>query len=134
MTDDAPRSRAGVVRQGPNGPVAAIPPREGDPPEVAEEAPAEPEIAWGQLLLSLQWRNLFSMRVWFGAMLLGAIPGALVAQLWNPLGVVVAMLLIAVAILASLMPDHVLYCPHCKKRVKAGADTCHHCGQNVLAS
>jgi hypothetical protein len=30
-----------------------------------------------------------------------------------------------------LSDEQMLYCPHCKKRVKMGADTCHHCGREV---
>jgi hypothetical protein len=28
----------------------------------------------------------------------------------------------------------VLRCPNCRKRIKLGADTCHHCGRKVAAS
>jgi hypothetical protein len=31
------------------------------------------------------------------------------------------------------MPTTVLYCPHCRKRVKIGATSCHHCGRTVVS-
>jgi hypothetical protein len=80
----------------------------------------------------IRWANLFSFRVWFAAFLVALIPAYLASLLWEPLGAVVfAIVGLAVIGLAASPYGAVLYCPHCRKRVKAGADRCHHCGQIV---
>ena len=38
---------------------------------------------------------------------------------------------VLVLLIAILADENVLQCPLCRKRVKAGAATCHHCGQGV---
>jgi hypothetical protein len=37
--------------------------------------------------------------------------------------------LLALGSLSVNLTEQVYYCPHCRKRVKMGADLCHHCGQ-----
>lgn len=101
------------------------------PSPYIKQGPKGPEIDWPRLLRDLQWRNLFSFRVWLAAFFAAAILGALVAQLSEPLGQGTAILTLIICVFAALTPEHVLYCPHCRKRVKAGADTCHHCGRDV---
>jgi hypothetical protein len=37
-------------------------------------------------------------------------------------------------ILGAANPENVLYCPYCRKRVKIGATSCHHCGRTVVGA
>jgi hypothetical protein len=79
-----------------------------------------------------RWSNLLSFRVIFGALIL-AFAAAFVASLIA--GVLIApvfwIAFVAVMFIAT-DPGHVLRCPHCGKRVKAGHDTCHHCTRSVV--
>ena len=70
------------------------------------------------------------MACFFGA----AIVGYLLSRLWGPL-VWLTWPLYGLLLLAAVFnDDNVLYCPFCKKRVKMGAQACHHCGRNVLSA
>lgn len=52
--------------------------------------------------------------------------------IWQPLQVAVWGLLFLVSWVALILNDDItLYCPECKKRVKMGADRCHHCGASA---
>ncbi len=84
---------------------------------------------WGQRL-----GRLFSIRVQMACFFGAAIVGYLLSRLWEPL-VWVTWPLYGLLILAAVFnDDNVLYCPFCKKRVKMGAQACHHCGRNVLSA
>lgn len=75
--------------------------------------------------------NLASFRLMLAAAILGVIVAVVLNLLWAPLaylGVPVALL---AWIGAAMNPETTLYCAHCRKRVKAGATTCHHCGQTA---
>jgi hypothetical protein len=82
----------------------------------------------------MNFQALISFRV-IGLALVGAV---LVSLLLSPIseglgttiGVVVFFLIWA---MAAANTDLVLYCPHCRKRVKIGADVCHHCGRSARA-
>lgn len=77
-------------------------------------------------------KNAFSIRLIFAALLIALIPAALGALIAPALGSVLFFLVfIPVWLLSAANPLTVLYCPYCHKRVKAGADTCHHCGRTV---
>jgi hypothetical protein len=91
------------------------------------------EMSW-ESLASLRWENLFSLRMWFGALIVGAIVSVPFALIWGPLGTVALTLGVVGMIAFQLSPQGtVFYCPYCRKRVKAGASTCHHCGRTVTS-
>jgi ribosomal protein S27AE len=84
---------------------------------------------WGQRL-----GRLFSFRVQMACIFAAAIVGFLLSLLWGPL-VWAIWPVYALLVLASVFnDDNVLYCPFCKKRVKMGAQACHHCGRSVLSA
>jgi hypothetical protein len=83
--------------------------------------------------IRLNWASLVSLRVIFTALICGLLVGALLSAIAKPLGVVGFFVVAGgIYILAALNPENVLYCPYCRKRVKIGATTCHHCGQRVV--
>jgi hypothetical protein len=76
-------------------------------------------------------RRLASIRLILTALfggLLVAIPLSLIAR---PLGYAFFPVFLLLWIGTALSRDYALYCPHCRKRVKMGADICHHCGRAV---
>ncbi len=93
------------------------------------------------VLSSVSWRTLLSLRVALLAALVSVIPfallyfvldqvglrgvGAALMWLWIP-----AVIIVWIAIAAD--PSQVAVCQHCRKRVKLGASTCHHCGRTVV--
>lgn len=89
--------------------------------------------ATGRFLRAINWRTLTSFRFLFGNFIIAAILAA-VASLVSPiLGTVVLIAVFGLLVVGGAMnPNLVLYCPYCKKRVKMGATTCHHCGQVVV--
>ncbi len=76
-------------------------------------------------------RRLASIRVVLVALfggLLVAIPLSLIA---SPLGYAFFPVFLLLWLGTALNRDYALYCPHCRKRVKMGAEVCHHCGRAV---
>ena len=86
------------------------------------------------ILKSINWQALFSTRVMLTNVVLAAILGALAGMVARPLGIVVFILVFALATLAAATGDTVTRCPYCSKRVKIGASACHHCGREVKSS
>jgi hypothetical protein len=77
-------------------------------------------------------QNVLSIRLFLVCLFTGAIVGGVMSLLWSPLvyvGLVGGGIL---WLLAVFNPATVLYCPHCRKRVKLGAESCHHCGRTVV--
>lgn len=76
-------------------------------------------------------RQLASIRLiliaLFGGLLV-AIPLSMIAR---PLGYAFFPVFLLLWIGTALSRDYALYCPHCRKRVKMGANVCHHCGRTV---
>jgi hypothetical protein len=77
----------------------------------------------------MNWGALFSLRVWFGAVLVGLIATILPALLWPPLGTVAFCLAFGWTMYYQVTQGTPLRCPYCRKRVKIGATACHHCGR-----
>jgi len=80
----------------------------------------------------MRLENFLSFRV----VLVALVPAALLAGLgdaiWRPLGPVVGVVgWLVIYVLLAAATGTVLYCPHCRKRVKMGAAACHHCGRTV---
>lgn len=98
-----------------------------NPPAPAIPAYRPPGQVWGQRL-----QRVFSIRIiLLGAMLAG-VAGYLASLLWEPLAAVVVWpVFIGFMLLAMFNDENVIYCPHCRKRVKIGAASCHHCGRAV---
>ena len=102
------------------------------PSGAGRDWPARLAAAARTVCHGINWRAVVSLRVLFTAILLGAIAAALAGALWKPLTAPVgAVVLVGIWVLAILNTDNVLVCPHCLKRVKIGAERCHHCGQPV---
>jgi hypothetical protein len=75
----------------------------------------------------IYWGNLFSLRVWFLSLFLGALGGTLGGMLWAPLNYVVFIPLSALLFIGFMMsPSH---CDACRSRIKLGASRCRRCGQ-----
>lgn len=83
--------------------------------------------------MQVRWENAISLRVVLAAAVMGVLAAIVFGWVWQPLGDVVGVLVfLGTYLLAVLNPyAAVLYCSSCRKRVKAGAETCHHCGQAV---
>ena len=79
-------------------------------------------------LLHMNWKNLFSIRLWVVGFVLGGI-AAYLTGLW-PLFYVVPVACAAMSVRFAKP----LSCPHCGKSVKAGSDTCHHCGRDTVVA
>lgn len=93
----------------------------------------------------MNWPALFSFRVWMSSGCLGFLVFFAVVLVLSVVGInaaegtagtVLAVIIFLPVFLFALFAQvtdksHVLYCPHCRKRVKMGADRCHHCGQMV---
>lgn len=80
----------------------------------------------------LNWSNLASLRVWFGILIAGAILGGLAGKLWKPLTVPFFILGSLGSLTIWLTIGGNVYCPQCRKRVKMGANVCHHCGASAM--
>jgi hypothetical protein len=79
-------------------------------------------------------QKLFSIRFFMACFLVAAIPSYLLGLLWEPLMKIAFWpIFVLAAILGFFNDDAVFYCPHCKKRMKVGADTCGHCGKSAKA-
>lgn len=77
-------------------------------------------------------KNAFSFRLIFTAFLIALVPAFLGSLIAPAVGSVLFFLtFIPVWLLSAANPMVVLYCPFCGKRVKMGADSCHHCGRAV---
>jgi hypothetical protein len=87
---------------------------------------------WG-FLASRNWRNLSSFRAFFGTFVVAGVTAWLVSLVW-PAAVGVVAITVAVLwhLTVQMAPENVLYCPHCRKRVKASASVCHHCNRAVV--
>ena len=85
--------------------------------------------------LTVNWSSAFSFRVIFAAFFMAVLVAILPSMVSSAFGgVVFVLVFLAVYGMAIFNPNAaVLYCPHCRKRVKVGADTCHHCGKLVAA-
>jgi hypothetical protein len=75
---------------------------------------------------------LLSIRVWLGSFVAALIAATLLSMVSETLGVWLFWPIWILLLLAAMFNDDlVLYCPYCRKRVKMGADSCHHCGRPV---
>ncbi len=88
----------------------------------------------GSALWSGRLARATSFRVVLGNMALAALVAAGPLYLWEPLGGVIFVLVFVLSYGAFIIGGDgvMLYCPYCRKRVKAGARACHHCGRDVL--
>lgn len=79
--------------------------------------------------------KLFSLRVWLLCGFLAGLVSAGAGAIWSPLaGPVFVIALVLILGGYVLSPSTAAVCPYCRKRVKLGASTCHHCGQTVTGS
>jgi predicted amidophosphoribosyltransferase len=80
----------------------------------------------------LWWARLqraASVRVGCMSIFAGVVIGAIAGVIWEPLTAPVAVTVIALCWVGAIFNDEqALNCPRCRKMVKLGADTCHHCG------
>jgi hypothetical protein len=98
----------------------------------ADVSDQHPPATSGRGALRFDWRKAVSFRLFAGSVILALLAGAVASLAWQPLGVLVAVVVFAVVWGNGVLnPEHVLYCASCRKRVKAGADVCHHCGARV---
>lgn len=98
----------------------------------AEQAPLTPLAASSWQVWSSRLERLFSFRTIFANALVAGVLAYLASLLWEPLGAVVfigAFLILHVAV--TFDAGLILKCPYCSKRVKARAQSCHHCGRMV---
>jgi hypothetical protein len=77
--------------------------------------------------------NLFSIRLMLASLMIAIVPGV-VGALIHPVvsGILFCGTFLVVWVASAANPLVVLYCPSCQKRVKMGADACHHCGRVVV--
>ncbi len=81
------------------------------------------------------FENALTIRLWFPPLLIALIPGGL-GTLISPVFSAILFWGVFLPLWFALAADpktvtRVWRCPDCKKRVKPGADTCHHCGRKV---
>lgn len=81
--------------------------------------------------MSIRWTNIFHARFWIGIAMAGFICAVVFGLIWDPLTYPAFFIGMALSALALLSDETVYTCPHCRKRVKTGASTCHHCGRQV---
>ena len=81
---------------------------------------------------SWDFSKLGSFRFWIGCAIIAFIPAFAVLQINPNLGWLFDVFL-ARTVTSGLAYGVPLNCPHCRKRIKAGANICHHCGQSVHA-
>ena len=104
---------------------------EGVPPrEASQGAPLDTKQVLGAFFTGpLVLRNLFSVRVGFGTLLIAAVVAYGLQALWKPLGAPTLFVVFAVLWLtAASVPGYLTACPRCGKRTKVGRSVCHHCG------
>ncbi len=76
-------------------------------------------------------QRALSIRIIFGSLFAALLISVVLGVLWGPL-VYLFFPIFALAYGGAILNDaNVLYCPYCRKRVKLGANTCHHCGRTV---
>jgi hypothetical protein len=79
-----------------------------------------------------RWERLLHFRFWLACVLVALAPTALLMWLWEPLRWT-SWLFLPVVVAVGVAGGPVAYvCPHCRKRVKAGATVCRRCGRDVL--
>lgn len=76
--------------------------------------------------------KLFSFRAWLLCALMAALIAAVAGAVWSALaGPVFVIAFVVILGTYVLNPATAAVCPSCRKRVKFGAERCHHCGQLV---
>lgn len=76
----------------------------------------------------MNWSALSSLRIWWGAILVGLLACILPGLLWPPLGTLAFLLAFAWVMYYQLaLSPTPLRCPRCRKRIKIGATACSHC-------
>jgi hypothetical protein len=92
--------------------------------------------------VEMNWPALFSFRVWASSATFAFLVVFLIALALSLVnidvsnstlfvGVVFFPIFLFLLVAQLLDKSHILYCPFCRKRVKMGADVCHHCGRVV---
>jgi hypothetical protein len=76
-------------------------------------------------------RRLASIRLVLIALFGGLVVAIPLSMIARPLGYAFFPVFLLLWIGTALSRDYALACPHCRKRVKMGADVCHHCGRAV---
>lgn len=76
-------------------------------------------------------RRLLSIRLIVIALFGGVLVAVLLSLIARPLGYAFFPVFLVLWIGTALSRDYALDCPHCRKRVKMGANVCHHCGRTV---
>jgi hypothetical protein len=82
----------------------------------------------------MNWQALVSFRIMWAAFLafiLAILGVSDESEVGNWIIGIPSMLVGFGVYIGSAFSGEVLYCPACSKRVKLGANRCHHCGQNV---
>jgi hypothetical protein len=84
----------------------------------------------------MRLQNLFSLRVLSVSAVVAFVAAWLGSLVSEPLGIFLGIAVFLLAWLGAGFREDapVLYCPYCRKRVKAGASVCHHCGRDVKAA
>lgn len=83
-------------------------------------------------MTGIRWENLGSWRLWIVSAVIATLPAILVGALSSAAGFFVFFIIIGISMWAASRPTGpVMYCPWCRKRVKMGAASCHHCGRIV---
>jgi hypothetical protein len=119
------------------GPQSPPKPSQGPQSPPKESPPGEQPTLTDILLLRVTtparfFENLLSFRLGCASIVIAALVGAgLTAIGGEGLSWLALPVLILVWWFGAANPGTVLYCPYCRKRVKAGANTCHHCQQRV---
>lgn len=80
---------------------------------------------WGRI------RRAVSFRVIVACVVGAGIVAALTGWAWEPLMAPVFWVLFILLYASSIFYGPELQCPHCKKRLKAGAAVCPKCGRDV---
>jgi len=80
---------------------------------------------------NIDWECIFHLRFWFLVILLGYVPVALLALMWQPFAYL-AYVTIPFVFLTCLLASGSMApydCKHCGKKLKAAKSVCHHCGR-----
>ena len=85
-------------------------------------------------LWAARFARILSIRVIVGATVGSLIFAALLGALWKPLTYSFFLILPLSLLGWFFNDDQELKCPYCRKLVKLGATTCHHCGRVVARS
>jgi hypothetical protein len=84
------------------------------------------ELWWGRL------GRAASVRVGCASLFAAAVVAAGVGYVWEAAAAPVGVAVFVVCWLGAIFNDaQALNCPRCRKMVKLGADTCHHCGAST---